>query len=125
MSYDVITLPAMIEQHCRVHGTRVEERFEYRGLDVFLADGGPHFDSRGKVKLSDMDKWMHDGYYIAAYFIQRGRQVFGQPLYFPINHDIMLSDHDRKQSRLKAARFTAKQMVDAGFEGGLYGAPRH
>jgi len=125
MSYDVIALPAMIEQHCRANGVEPQEKFEYRGLDVYIAASGPHFDSRGKMKLDKMDEWMHDGYYIASFFIQRGRQVFGQPLYFKINHDIMLSDRDRLEVRLKAARFEAKRMIDVGHEGGLYGTARH
>lgn len=121
MSYDVIAVPDTIEAHFRANGAMPITDLTYRDLRVFIGAGGPHFDSKGVVKLSDMDKWMHDGYYMATWAVQKGRQIIGQPLYFRIDHDIMLTDDQREQLRVKAAIDEAKRFVDNGHEGGLYG----
>lgn len=120
MNHDVIALPAMIEKHMRLGGARPHSRFTYKGLDVFLGEGGPHFDTRGVTQLSDMDAWMHDGYYLSVYFIQKGRQVLGQPLYFTIDHDLDKTDRGRLDVRIAAAEAQAKQWIEDGIKAGHY-----
>lgn len=120
-TYDAIALPGIMESHFRANGAVPVTDFTHRGLRVYIAAGGPHFDTRGVVKLSDMDKWMHDGYYVATWAVQKDRQIIGQPLYFKLDHDILLTDEQREQIRVNAAIDEAKRFIDTGHEGGLYG----
>lgn len=118
--HDVIALPAMIERHFRVAGVQPHSRETYKGLDIYFAQGGPFFDSRGVMQLSEMDAWMHDGYYVSVYAIQKGRQVLVQPLYFRFNHDLELIPAGRVKVRIDAARKQAHDWIEMGIAQGLY-----
>lgn len=118
--YGAVDLPAVLERHFRAQGAHPIGSFCYRGLRVFLADGGPHHDAK-YMQLSVTDAWMRHGYWMTVWALQRGRRIIGQPLYFPLSQDAAEPAEARRRVRLEAARDVARRHIDHGLEGGLYG----
>lgn len=118
--YDVIALPAMIEKHFRVSGVAPHSRERYKGLDIFYAQGGPFYDTRGVTQLGLNDLWMHDGYWVSVFAIQKGRHVMCQPQYYRFNHDIEKPEDQRVKVRIEAARSIAHDFIDTGIREGMY-----
>ena len=122
MIKDALAVPGALQRHWAFHGARLKKRVGYKGQDIFLAEGGPHYDAKnrrivksdaGPGELLEEDKWMRDGYYISAWALQRGHAVIGFPLYFKIDHDLNLSEENRVAARLESALVTAKSAIDA------------
>lgn len=109
-----LSAPEGLDRHWAYHGAKLKEKRNYRSQDVYLADGGPHFDA-GKVKgLTKEEEWMKKGYYVSVFAIQIRKAFFGYPLYFKINHDLEYNNEDRSKRRLNAAYQHAKQIIDDG-----------
>ena len=125
--HDPLALPENLRKHWAFHGARLQRKETYRGHDVYLAEGGPHYDAKGRRvtdsvfpgpgEISKEDLWMKDGYYVAAWGLPRGKIIMGFPLYFKLNHDMNLKY--RSEARLNSAYFTAKEAIDAMISVGL------
>lgn len=120
MITDQLAVPEALQKHWAFHGARMSKKVNYKGHDIFLAEGGPHYDAKnhkivdadpGPCELLKEDKWMRDGYYVTAWALQRGKAMMGFPLYFKLDHDLFLAN--RKEARLDSALFTAKEAIDA------------
>lgn len=128
MTIEALGVPAALEKHFAIHGARPDKKVKYKGHDIYLAQGGPHFDAKhhkivehepGPGELIKEDKWMRDGYYVSAWGVTRGRAVVGFPLYFKINHDLNLNENDRGRARTASALFAAKEAIDSMISVGL------
>lgn len=121
MTDSVIDIPANLDLHFRCNGAIPSGKRKYKGVDIFLADGGPHHDAVHKENLDPRDFWMKNGYYVATWAVTRGRRVFGRPLYFALDHDPSLSRDAKQKARIRAAYKEAVSMIDHLFEAGVYG----
>jgi hypothetical protein len=92
-----------LEKHFQVNGIRPEKRFTYKGLDVYIAEGGPYAE-KGRL------------WYESAWAIGKdGTPLLYQPLEFEFNHDLNLTQESRRQARINAAVEQAKRVIDDGF----------
>ena len=128
MTIEALAVPEALQKHWAFHGARLKDKVKYKGHDIFLADGGPHFDAKnhkvvalepGPGELLEEDKWMKEGYYVSAWALQKGKALIGFPLYFRVNHDLNLSDESRSKARMQSALETAKSAIDAMIAVGL------
>lgn len=101
-----------LEKHFHRHGVQPSRKSTYRGHDIFLAEGGPHFDAHPSMLGKD-DAWMLSGYYLSVWAVLNGLVVLGRPLYFELVHDLDRSDGARKEGRIEAAEVDAKEHIDA------------
>lgn len=113
---DPLAAPEGLAKHWAFHGAKLERKEVYRSQEIFLADGGPHFDARKFKKLSKDEQWMKQGYFVSCFAIQRGKAFFGYPLYFEIGHDLNHNNPTRQQMRLNAALAHAKSIIDDGID---------
>ncbi len=122
MTVEALAVPEALQKHWAFHGARMMKKESYKGHDIFLADGGPHFDAKhhkivsqdpGPGELIEEDKWMRDGYYVSAWAVQKGKAIIGFPLYFKENHDLHLGVDNRSGARIESALFSAKESIDA------------
>ena len=128
MTIESLAVPEALQKHWAFHGARLREKVKYKGHDIFLAEGGPHYDAKNRTivkqdpgpdELIEEDKWMKDGYYVSAWALQRGKAIIGFPLYFKINHNLDLTYEGRTKARLNSAKFTAQQAIDSMISVGL------
>lgn len=128
MTIEAMGVSEALRKHFSIHGARLHDKVIYKGHDVFLADGGPHFDAKnhkvvalepGPGELLEEDKWMKEGYYVSVWGLQRGRAVIGFPLYFKLNHDLNLGVDFRSKARMNSALESAKSAIDAMINVGL------
>lgn len=129
VNYDKV--PEALQKHWAFHGARMFYREEYKGHDYYLAEGGPHYDAKnmkiaveGQLELNHgeiayQDKWMKDGYFVAAWGLQRGNAILGYPCYFKLDHDPEIIGEKRREARLAAARVEARQSIDLMLNAGL------
>lgn len=95
---------AKLERHFQHHEHKPVERFQYKGMEVYLSEGGPFFDNKIEFPL---------GYYETAYAIGGGEKIlFYMPLLFDYMHDIQMSNTARRDARIMAARNTALEHID-------------
>jgi hypothetical protein len=95
---------AKLERHFRHHEHNPVERFQYKGMEVFISEGGPYFDNKFEFPL---------GYYESAYAIGRGEKIlFYMPLIFDYMHDISMTNDARLKARIMAAKNTAIEHID-------------
>ena len=53
-------VPEALQKHFAIHGAKMVEKENYKGQDVFYADGGPHHDATAEnIEVAD-DKWIAD-----------------------------------------------------------------
>jgi hypothetical protein len=128
MIVEQLAVPSALEKHFQIHGARPEKKVTYKGHDIFLAQGGPHYDAKnhkivdsdpGPGELLKEDEWMKDGYYLSAWGVMRGKAVIGFPLYFKINHDQNRTTHDRAEARMNSALYAAEDAIDSMIAVGL------
>jgi len=108
-----------LEAHFHRHGVRPARRFTYRGKDVYLAEGGPHFDAHPAV-IDPTDAWMLAGYYVSVWGVQNGLAVLGRPMYFKLDHDPNRSAQANRAGRLEAAEVDAKEHIDSFYLAGHF-----
>lgn len=121
MSDSVIEIPGNLDKHFRCNGATPHSKRKYKGVDIFLADGGPHYDAALKDNLDPRDEWMKGGYYVTTWAITKGRRIFGRPLYFAPGHDPALTPDAKLKARIRAAFKEAVSMIDHLYEAGDYG----
>ena len=96
-----------LEHFLQKNELRPDRKCQYKGITVFLAEGGPYGpDTR-------MDKYPM-GWYESCYWLGLGEKVLGgRVLEFDRLHDISThTDESRKLGRLNSAKEAAFQHVD-------------
>lgn len=92
-----------IEKHFRVNEINPIEKFNYKGLDVYISEGGPYFDNK-EFPL---------GFYESAFAIGKGEKVLAyQPLLFDFTHNLNLTDLGRRKARINSAKSAAKELIE-------------
>ena len=112
-------VPEALQRHWAFHGARMLDRDTYKSQDVYLSDGGPHFDAANKADLPAADEWMRKGYYVTAWAVQKGTAVIGYPLYFKIDHDMNYPPEERQKRRMRSAFNAAAYHIDLWLHMGL------
>jgi len=115
---DAELVPEALQKHWAFNGAKMTERENYKGQDIYYAEGGPHHDATS-LNIEPGDEWMLEGYYISAFGVQMGRMVIGFPLYFKLNHDTHMKAEDRVKGRIGSAKHAAHEAVDAMLNVGL------
>lgn len=117
---DPLAVPEALQKHWAFHGARLSEKKSYRGQSVYLAEGGPHDDAKGRRVVDEEpgpgeihkdDLWMKEGYYVSAWAIIKGKMVIGFPLYFD-------KSQVSAKARLNSAFYAAKDAIDAMISAG-------
>jgi hypothetical protein len=108
-----------LEKHFVVNGMNPEKRVSYKGLDIYLADSGPHYDVKDRGFTKDEMEQFGLGYYMTVWAIGVHGKVTGYiPLFFEALHDMELSD--RKTARLNSAELQAKGFINHALKVGLF-----
>lgn len=122
MIIEELALPEALQKHWALFGAKMLKKVSYKGHDVYLADGGPHYDAKhhkivdaepGPGELIKGEEWMRDGYYVAVWAVARGTLIIGFPIYCKINHDLNLGKNARQPARLNSVLECAKESIDA------------
>lgn len=96
-----------LEKHFILHDVKPVERFDYKGFDVYISEGGPfhHRERKNEYPL---------GWYESAYAIgMNDKLLFYQVLEFESLHDIKsMSDNARRQGRINMAKQAAMEHLD-------------
>lgn len=110
-----------LERHLSFHGVRPEKKIDYEGMEIYLADSGPHYDIKDKgFTAAERDKFSL-GYYLTVWGIGVGGKPYGYlPMFFEALHDINISD--KKNARLKTAEKEAKSFITEGLKRDLFHA---
>jgi hypothetical protein len=91
-----------LEKHFQIHGIHPDHKFMYKGLDVYIAEGGPYSEN-GRL------------WYESAWAIGKdNKPILYQPLEFEFTHDLNLTQESRRQARINAAIKQAKRVIDDG-----------
>lgn len=100
-----------LEKHFLIRGVKAVKRFTYKGMTIFIGEGGPFEPENDQQK-----KEFPTGFFQSVYAIGKDdTPSFYQPLFFDRFHDIKtLTEAGRKQARINAAVKTGKQVVDCG-----------
>lgn len=103
----------LFEKYVQKHNLFPEKRFQYKDMEVYLADGvilPSEYDH-----MNDLKKEFPLGFYETVYAIGKDEDILAfQPLLFDYLHDIKtLTTQGRKQGRLNAAIRMAKDFINA------------
>lgn len=106
---------ARFEDYLKKHDLKAVKRFDYKGVDVLIAEGGPfyyEYPRNDDERQSKND--FPTGFYETAYAIGLDDDIkFFQPILFDRFHDIQnYSEPARRQLRINSAIKTAKNVID-------------
>lgn len=105
------------ERHMARHNLRPERREIYRGMEVLLAESGPHPDPENDPMLKDEWRDFPHGYYAAVSLVREKIATWVGVIYFDANHDRNMTAEGRKQARINAAFKAAREHVDIVLDG--------
>ncbi|MFQ5493653.1 MAG: hypothetical protein ACE5DX_05860, partial [Candidatus Dojkabacteria bacterium] len=95
-----------LEKFLTEHLNKPETRLSYKGFEIFVSDGGPHYDQKAEFPL---------GYYETTYAVGAGEKILWlRPILFDSLHNIKeLTENGRKEGRINATIQIAKEDLDA------------
>ena len=105
-------MSAKLEAHSRANNFTPSGRFNYRGIEYCVAEGGP---------LHDDPALYPKGYFQTAYYVMKGDTVLlGATQQYDLGHDPMLPFDRRGVARIAACRKAAESFIDASIETGAF-----
>ena len=116
---------SQVEKFIGQYGARAERKETYMGVDILLADGGPHYDPENDVAFKDAPKEEQDefskGYYTSIAFIMGHKTIGVRTAYFKKDHDPDMTPEAKKEGRLTNVLLCAKEEIATGIVNNIYG----
>lgn len=105
-----LDFPAQTERFFQGRGLRAEGKFLYRGITVYLAEGGPYHERNEEFPSG----WYESAYAMLFANPQTGKHLsFIMPMAFDFNHDPQIGGQNtRKRARAASAKRAAILHID-------------